>query len=266
MLGGSSEENLFSISDMKNLITFLLFVCSVPALLSQVQDQPLTDANEVMAKVLLRDTQRELESGGYVGHRRYVFDNEKMHKHAELFADVSCDSAGTKQFSVITEDGWKAAHKHVLRKMLESETETSTPTIRPKTRLTSDNYTFAMVKSEVMDGRLTYVIDVTPKRRDKYLIEGRVWIDAQDFATVRVEGKPAKNPSFWTRSVQFVQQYRKRGSYWFPSSTLSITEARLFGTTKVNINYFDYQPNSSAVLDATSHPVVHLKGVSHGAN
>lgn len=251
---------------MKNFTIFFLFVCFVPMVFSQVPDQPLTDADEVMSKVLLHDTQRELQSGGYVGHRRYLFDNEKMHKHAELLADVSCNSAGTKQFSVITEEGWQAAHKHVLRKMLESEKETSTPTFRPKTRLTSDNYTFAMVKSEVIEGRLTYVIDVTPKRRDKYLIEGRIWIDAQDFATVRVEGKPAKNPSFWTRSVQFVQQYRKSGSYWYPTSTLSISEARLFGTTKVNISYFDYQPNSSAVLNATNHSGVQLKGVNHGSN
>ena len=254
---------------MKNLIKLLLFVCFVPAVFGQGPNQPLTDANEVMSKVLLRDNQREAQSGGYVGHRRYTFDNEKFHKHAELLTDVSCDSVGTKQFNVISEEGWKAAHKHVLQKMLESETETSTPNIRPQTRLTSDNYTFAMVGSEVIEGRLTYIIDATPKRKDKYLIEGRVWIDGQDFATVRVEGKPAKNPSFWTKSVHFVQQYRKTGAYWFPISTLSITEARLFGTTKVNINYFDYEPSSELKPDLANHPVhpiVHLKEVSHVSN
>ena len=248
---------------MKNLITFLLFVCFAPMGFSQAPDQPLSDANEVMARVLLRDNQREQQSGGYAGYRRYLFDNEKFHKYAELVATVSCDSAGTKHFNVASEDGWKPAHKHVLQKMLESEEETSKPTIRPMTRLTADNYTFQMVKTDVIDGRLTYVIDVTPKRHDKYSIEGRVWIDGQDFATVRVEGKPAKNPSFWTKSIHFVQQYKKDGAYWFPSSTLSITEARIFGTTKVNINYFDYEPNSNFLTDSASQQIVHLKEVSH---
>ena len=251
---------------MKNLITFFLFVCFVPAGLTQVSDQSLPDANAVMAKVLARDNQREQQSGGYAGFRRYMFDNEKLQKHAELVAAISCDSVGQKRFSVTSEDGWKAAHKHVLKKMLESEAETSTPTVRPMTRLTADNYNFQMVEEDVIDGRPTYVIDVTPKRRDKYSIEGRVWIDAQDFATVRVEGKPAKNPSFWTKSIHFVQQYKKDGAYWFPSSTLSITEARIFGTTKVNISYFDYQPNSSSYTDSAIHPIVHLKEVNHVSN
>ena len=90
------------------------------------------------------------------------------------------------------------------------------------------------------------MIQVLPKREDKYLFEGRIWVDAEDFAVVRVEGKPAKNPSFWTRSVHFVQQYHKSGTFWFPLSTESVTEARIFGKTEVTISYFDYQPNSAA--------------------
>ena len=60
-----------------------------------------------------------------------------------------------------------------------------------------------MLASEFLEARPVYVIQVLPKREDKYLFEGRIWIDAEDFAVVRVEGKPAKNPSFWTRSVHF---------------------------------------------------------------
>jgi len=262
MPGASSGENLYSSFDMKHLITSLFFLCLIPVAVGQAPEQPLADANEIMAKVFLRDTQRESQSGGYAGHRRYVFDNEKMHKHAELVVDVQCDTGGAKHFNVIAEDGWKSANKHVLKKMLESESETSTPAIRPQTRLTADNYTFALVNSERVNDRLTYIVDVTPKRQDKYLMEGRVWIDAQDFAMVRAEGKPAHNPSFWTRSIRFVQQYRKSGSYWFPASTLSVTEARFFGTTKVNINYFDYQPNSESDV-ASHHSTDHLEEVSH---
>ena len=251
---------------MKTLLTSLFFLCLVPVAIGQIPEQPLTDANEIMAKVLFRDTQREAQSGGYAGHRRYIFDNDKMHKHAELVVDVLCDTSGTKHFNVVTEDGWKSANKHVLKKMLKSETETSSPETRPKTRLTADNYAFALVNSEVVNDRLTYVIDVTPKRHDKYLMEGRVWIDAQDFAMVRAEGQPAHNPSFWTKSIHFVQQYHKSGSYWYPSSTLSVTEARIFGTTKVNINYFDYEPNSRLDLEASSQRSAHMKEAIHGTN
>lgn len=250
---------------MKPLITSLLFLCLAATVVGQVSDQPLSDVNEIMYRVFLHDSQRESQSGGYAGHRRYIFENEKMHKHAELVVDVLCETNGTKHFNVITEDGWKAANKHVLKKMLESESETSSPDIRPQTRLTADNYSFSLVNTEMVNDRLTYVVDVTPKRRDKYLMEGRVWIDAQDFAMVRAEGKPAHNPSFWTKSIHFVQQYRKSGSYWFPVSTLSVTDARFFGTTKVNINYFDYQPNSGS--DVAKHTsTVHFQEVSNVTN
>src|SRR5208337_1887917 len=48
-----------------------------------------------------------------------------MQKHAEMHVRVQSDVDGTKHFEVVDEEGWKAAHKHVFRKMLDSEAETS---------------------------------------------------------------------------------------------------------------------------------------------
>lgn len=251
---------------MRLTITLFLVLSLVALAGAQSTPERLTDADQIMANVLQHDTQRESLSRGYVGRRHYIFDNDRMHKHAELLVAVSCDSSGAKSFNVVDEDGWKSANKHVLRKMLQSESETSQPSVRSQTRLTPDNYTFALVQMETIDERPTYVIDVKPKREDKYLMEGRVWIDAEDFALVRAEGKPAKNPSFWTRSIHFVHQYKKNGGFWFPASTLSVTEARLLGSTKVNINYFDYEPNSKLELSPDRHTVVQLKEASHVIN
>jgi hypothetical protein len=76
-------------------------------------------------------------------------------------------------------------------------------------------------------------------------MRGRIWVDSEDYALVRAEGNPAKNPSFWTKSTHFVQVYQKSGRLWFPLSTQSVTEARIFGTTGVSIEYFDYAPKAS---------------------
>jgi hypothetical protein len=91
--------------------------------------------------------------------------------------------------------------------------------MRLKARLSPENYEFHMANTELLDGRMAYVIDVVPRRRDERLFEGQIWIDAQDYALARVEGKPAKNPSFWTTSVHFVHTYQKSGPFWFPAST-----------------------------------------------
>lgn len=252
---------------MKTLLVSALILCSAFVATGQVaspppppnpsasqaapSQAPSTTADEIMAKVFVRDRQREKLSRGYAGQRRYVFDNEKWRKHAELLVSVKAGPDGTKNFEVLDEQGWNSANNRVLRKMLESETETSRPTIRPQTLLTPENYEFSLLQTDLVEGRPAYVIEVAPKRHDKYLFEGRIWVDTSDYAVVRCEGKPAKNPSFWTRSVHFVHQYQKSGDFWFPHATESVTEARIFGKTDVVIQYFDYAPNTAPKRDAT---------------
>jgi len=210
------------------------------------QQAPTLGANEIIVRLMGRNSQREKLQGGYSGTRRYVLENQKFNKRAEMLVSVNCDPDGTKHFEVVSEEGWNSANKRVLRKMLESESETSRPQARERTSISSENYNFQMIGTDSLESRPVYIIEVLPKREDKYLFEGRIWVDAEDFAVVRVEGKPAKNPSFWTHSVHFVQEYHKSGTFWFPLSTESVTEARIFGKTEVTISYFHYQPNSAA--------------------
>jgi len=160
------------------------------------QDPSLPKADEGIGKMVAGDAQRMISFEVYEGMRRYILVNEHMHKRAEMLVRVSGDPDGTKHFEVVTETGWKAAQKHVLRKMLESESEASRPEVRVKTRLSTDNYEFQIAGTERSGERVVYAIDIRPKRREKYLFEGRIWVDAQDFALVRAEGNPAKKPSF----------------------------------------------------------------------
>ena len=247
----------------KHLRIIALLVCASVPLVAQSPATTSLNADEIMARVFERDSQRESLGGGYRGSREYVLYNHRMNKRAELVATVVCDTDGIKHFQVVSEDGWKSANKHVLRKMLGSESETSQPDTHPKTRMVPANYEFHLVGSEYLQGRLSYVIDAAPRRSDKYLFRGRVWVDAEDFAVARVEGQPAKNPSFWTRSVHFVQQYRKSGFFWYPVETTSVTDALIFGTTDVSIRYFDYSPLSNFACGSGSPAPTEVKYVQH---
>jgi MucB/RseB N-terminal domain len=229
------------------LVASALFL--LPARLPAAEDTSTPAASDVVERMVRRDAQRQLLTQGYAGMRRYVLENAGTHKRAEMLVRVSGDSDGTNHFEIVSEQGWKAAKKHVLHKMLESESETSRPEARAKTRLCPDNYEFQMAGTETVDGRLAYAIDVTPRRHDKYLFTGRIWVDAKDYALVRADGNPAKNPSFWTKRVHFVHSYQKSGPFWFPLSTESITDARIFGRTDLTIAYFDYKPNTPHTAD-----------------
>jgi hypothetical protein len=228
-----------------------MLICAAGCIRVAAAQTSAPTADEVVAAMNAQDRLREATSGGYTGGREYILDNQLFRKRAQMMVRVSCDRNGVKHFEVLSEDGWKSANRRVLRPMLATESNSSRPDARPQNRITSDHYTFRMIGTQTLNSRTAYVIEATPKREDKSLFRGRIWVDAEDYALARVEGEPAKNPSFWTRKVQFLQQYYKAGAYWFPMETISETDARLFGTTEVNIRYFDYRP---AVDTPTSAP------------
>src|SRR5882724_3077428 len=221
-----------------------LFLLRTSSVVAADDSGPLPTAEEIVNRMASRDLQRQVSMEGYAGMRRYVLENEHLHKRAEMLVQVQGDRDGTKHFDILSEEGWKAAHKHVLRKMLESESDTSRPDMRAKTKLNPENYEFEVIGTEPVAERTAYVLEIKPKRKDKYLFRGRIWVDTEDYALVRAEGNPAKNPSFWTKHVHFVHTYEKQGGFWFPLSTGSVTEAHIFGTTDVNIEYFDYAPET----------------------
>ena len=233
------------------LLSALLLIVTNSAIAAGDSGTPPT-AEEIVNRMAAHDLVRQGSIEGYVGVRRYVLENYKYHKRAEMLVQVQGDQDGTKHFEIISQEGWGGANKHVLRKMLESETETSRPEMRTSAKLNPQNYDFTLVGTELLGSREAYVLEVHPRRNEKYLFQGRIWVDAEDYALARAEGKPAKKPSFWTKNIHFVQIYQKRGPLWFPLSTQSVTEAHLFGTTDVRIEYRDSEPRTS---NAATNPV-----------
>ena len=64
--------------------------------------------------------------------------------------------------------------------------------------LNHDNYNFSFVGREKTPTGFVYILAVEPRTQNKLLYRGRIWVDATDFAVMRIEAEPAKNPSFWT--------------------------------------------------------------------
>jgi len=48
-----------------------------------------------------------------------------------------------------------------------------------------------------------------PRSKDKYLFEGKLWIDVKDYSVVRIEGHPAKKLSFWIQRATSYGSTRK---------------------------------------------------------
>src|SRR5271165_6712568 len=164
------------------LLAALLLVPATSVVAAEDGAGGLPSAEEIVTRMGSRDLQRQVSIEGYEGMRRYVLENHHFQKRAEMIVQVQGDRDGTKHFEVVSEEGWKAAHTHVLHKMLESETETSRPETRAKARLNFENYDFNIAGTDMLEGRTVYVLEISPKRIDKYLFRGRIWVDIEDYA------------------------------------------------------------------------------------
>jgi outer membrane lipoprotein-sorting protein len=203
--------------------------------------------DEVISAMLQKDADRRAAFEGYSGTRTYVLENDAHHKRAEMTVRIACQRDGTKEFEVLSSTGWGGARKHVFSRLLEAEAAASKPGSGDDSRVTPENYSFRMIGTEEIDGRTTYAIEVTPKLPKKYLIRGTIWVDARDYAIVRMQGSPARNPSFFIKSVHFTHTYEKSGVLWLPASDVSVSDARIFGPTQLTILYHDYDLGTGAL-------------------
>jgi hypothetical protein len=207
--------------------------------------QQLPSVDDVVAKMMERDNQRKAALHGYEAVRHYVLENPRHHKRAEMLVRIKCLEDGSKEFETVSASGWGAARNHLFPRLLESEREASLPNLRGQSRITPENYSFEMIGKDFIDRRPTYVMAIAPKTQNKYLIRGKIWVDLNEYAILRIEGEPAKNPSFWVKSVHFVHDYQKSGPFWLPVHDRSVTDVRILGATELTIEYFDYTPNAS---------------------
>src|SRR5580700_2686220 len=222
------------------LFTLAVVLSAITIASAQTSD-PLPSAEDVVAKMMQFDAQRQSELTGYTAIRHYGAMNKK--RHAEMLVRVSCDSSGAKQFTIVSEEGSGAIRKHVFEKLLSEETEASRRGTRSSTRLTPNNYGFQIVGQETLGTGPAYVLTVSPRTPNKYLISGKIWVDANDYSIVRIEGQPVRNPSFWVHSVHFVHTYQKVGEFWFASSTDTTSEIRIFGDSELTIENAAYKLN-----------------------
>jgi hypothetical protein len=148
-----------------------------------------------------------------------------------------------KTFQVLGITGSPDVSKRVFDKLLDMEAETSRNEKIDPSRITPDNYTFSLAGTDTLQGRPAFILELTPRKKNKYLLEGKIWVDAQDFAIVRIDGRPASSLGFWVGRPHIVQTFQKVGGYWLSASNQSVSDTRLLGTTELKIDYTGYEFN-----------------------
>ncbi len=200
-------------------------------------------AEEVVSRLVQRNLERAGALEAYQGTRVYRLEYHGFpgSRSAEMVVDVKYHAPGTKEFTVRSEKGSQLVIDRVFKRMLQSEQEAVSEENQRHVALNQDNYNFTLTGNETTPAGSFYIFSVEPRTNNKLLYRGRIWVDAQDFAVARIEGAPAKNPSFWTKETKIIQVYTKVGDFWLPASNRSTSMIRLGGQANFTIDYQDYQ-------------------------
>ena len=195
-------------------------------------------SEEILARVA--DTNSKGRAVVYSGIREYRLRNTKFAKEATVVVSMTNGPGEGKKFRVLKRSG-SAQLAWIVERLLASEADASANAKRGDHEISPANYRAYLRGTEITNGRACYVIELAPRRKSKYLIEGTLWVDATSYGVVRLQGSPSASVSMWVGTPQIMEEFIEIGGLWLPSRTRSVSSGRLLGTSELDIQYTDYQ-------------------------
>src|SRR5205823_1832971 len=152
------------------------------------KEPPVLTASSIVDKLLSANERRGAELRGFQGTRMYHLQYHGLlgTRDAEMKVVASYTAPDRRDFSVVSQGGSKLLLNRVLLKLLDSEKEAFQT--RKQVELSPANYQFDLVGTErLANGNPCYVLSVKPRKENKFLYRGKIWVDANDFAVTQME-------------------------------------------------------------------------------
>ena len=161
--------------------------------------------------------------------RTYKVENEKGKTLAEEVAVMEYTAPGTEIFTAISEKGSGFIRQRVFERLMKDEEKRAGAKKDPDSLITPENYTLDIIGKDRIDSSDCLIVHAIPIRKETDLFEGKIWIDSQDFAIVKITRHLAKSPSFWIKHVDFVRDYQKIDRFWLLSREKAVSAVRIYG-------------------------------------
>ncbi len=185
------------------------------------------DLNQILQRLEDIQHQDPAESRPYEVMREYkVFRGYDKQPTSEVMAQINFVPPDAKTYKITQTRGNSRGEK-IVRELLDRETESAKK--GHASEISRMNYDFVFLRQENFGIVPEYVLRIVPKRKDKYLLRGQIWVDESTFHIRRIEGIPAKSPSFWIKDIHITLQYAELGGMWVPVSFDAIATVRLLG-------------------------------------
>jgi outer membrane lipoprotein-sorting protein len=200
-------------------------------------------AEQVAENLEQRDQERAAALEQFSSQRIY-----HMHYHgfagdyeAQMVVDVTYRAPNVKQFKVVSQSGSTFVINHIFKRLLEGEQEFMNDENRQQASLNMENYEFSWAGYQSTPSGGEYILNLLPRKKNKFLYHGKIWVDANDFAVVRIEAEPCQNPSMWIKKTQIEHKYMKLDDFWLPASDHTESQMRLGGEASLSIEYKNYR-------------------------
>ena len=163
--------------------------------------------------------------------------NARFKKHGAIEVVTELSPDGRFSYTIVSETGSDYIRDKVLRPILETEAKVLASGDPSRSALTTDNYDIG--GGELAEPGIVKLF-ARARRKEVSLIDGAVFITSAESDLVRVEGRMAKNPSFWTSRVNIVRHYDRIGGVRVPVRLDSTAQIKLAGESTLSMTY-DYE-------------------------
>jgi hypothetical protein len=186
----------------------------------------------------------------YRAKRHLKARNERFNKEAWLDALTELDPGQGFRYTILAEDGSGLIRNRVLHRALEAEKQALAEGEVSHSAISPANYQIAFGDHDGQTGldRLRII----PLRKEQMLVDGTVSVLASDGELVRIEGRLAKTPSFWTNRVDIVRRYGRVEGVHVPLSIESTANLKIVGDSVFSMTYTYESVNGKTVTPTPS--------------
>jgi len=196
------------------------------------------NAADVLRQMEQANAQRQERLESWTSVRRYRAENARLRRWATATAEVRYSAPDVKTYRITQRAGSTTIVNRVIEPLLLAERDSARAGVRTETDVSSRNYELRLLQFDPASS--CYVFEALPRKPGKYNFRGKVWIDAGSHGIRRIEGEPARSPSFWVRRTRFVHEYARFGEFWFPVRNHTEVQLRIFGRSALEIEYADH--------------------------
>jgi hypothetical protein len=182
----------------------------------------------------------------YIVTRDYMLGG-KGKTRSQVIADVAFVPPDSKKYTIEQTSGSDLGGM-LVRRMLASEAEVTKD--YAATDFSPENYGFRFIREEDVSGQRCYVLELLPRRKDKYLLRGNLWVDANTYLPRRFDGQLAKDPSWWVRDLRVALSFGEVGGMWLQTASEASGNVRILGPSTMIARDVQYKLNE-VVIAAT---------------